>query len=192
MAALDRLEPRLDNPTDRRRVRPRSPSEALEPGRPPRGSAKRRRRKEKSESMGKFVRLISGVLTVIAIVLLLVGGALFYLNHVYVSPGPLKETKTIGIPRGEGRLKIASRLEQAGIISNRWVFIINHLGRSWVRGDRTDMKAGQYRFEAGVPMASVLSTVLSGRSFLHKLTFPEGWTSQQIVARVQADRKSVV
>ncbi|MEL7048220.1 MAG: endolytic transglycosylase MltG, partial [Pseudomonadota bacterium] len=54
------------------------------------------------------------------------------------------------------------------------------------RGDRTDLKAGQYRFEAGVPMASVLSTVLSGRSFLHKLTFPEGWTSQQIVARVQA------
>lgn len=189
MSALERLEPRLDMTTERRRVRPRSPSEVLEPGRPPQASAKRRERRKKSASMSRFVRFVSGVLTVVAIVLLLAGGAVFYLGHVYNSPGPLTETKTIGVPRGEGRLQIASRLEQAGVISNRWVFIINHLGRSWLKGDRTDLKAGQYRFEPGVPMAKVLSTVLTGRSHLYKLTFPEGWTSQQIVNRINAAPK---
>ncbi|MEO1207055.1 MAG: endolytic transglycosylase MltG [Pseudomonadota bacterium] len=132
------------------------------------------------------MRLISGVLTVIAIVLLLAGGTVFFLNHAHTAAGPLAEAKVVGIPRGEGRLQIASRLEQAGVISNRWVFIINHLGRSWLTGDNTDLKAGQYRFEAGAPMAQVLSSILSGRSYLKKLTFPEGLTSQQIVARINA------
>lgn len=186
MTALERLEPRLDATTGRHRPRPRSPSEAIEPGRPPRSPKRKRKGRPESGGIGRFVRLISGVLTVLAITLLLSGGTVVYLNHIYKQPGPLTAETNIVIPRGEGRLQIASRLESAGVISNRWVFIINHLGRSWLSGDRQDLKAGEYRFAAAAPMSEVLSTVLSGRALTYKLVFPEGMTSQQIVERLRA------
>lgn len=175
---------RPDVTTERRRVRPRSPSECLEPGRQPRQPKNRRKRSSEKKGVGRMVRLISGVMTVFAILLLLTGGAVFTLNHAYHSPGPLPDAKKITIPLGQGRLQIASRLESEGIISNRWAFIINHLARSVLSGSYSDMKAGEYRFAARAPMSEVLSTVLSGRSHSYRITFPEGWTSQQIVNRL--------
>jgi len=135
--------------------------------------------------MKTFIRRTSAALTVVAILMLLIGGSFVMLNYFYTVKGPLQETKTIAIPRGEGRLNIAARLEREGVIWNRWAFVLNHLGRNLLFEDRGDLKAGEYRFEPGARMSDVLRTVLSGRSFAYKVTFPEGFTSQQIVERLK-------
>ena len=48
------------------------------------------------------------------------------------------------------------------------------------------MKAGEYEFPAEASISQVLSILRSGRAIIHKVTVPEGWTSAQVVERVNA------
>jgi UPF0755 protein len=76
------------------------------------------------------MRFLSGLLTLFLVVMLGAGalGALLY--HQFEVPGPLNVSRVVTIPKGEGRIEIASRLEREGVISNRWTFIANFLARS--------------------------------------------------------------
>ena len=49
------------------------------------------------------------------------------------------------------------------------------------------LQAGEYLFQPAVSMKQVLDDLVSGRSVLHAITFPEGLTSQMIVDRLKAD-----
>lgn len=182
--SMRRLEPEL--PNSPRSIRPRSPAEMLEPSRAPGRPAGRRRRRE-TGTLSKWVRFVSSILTVALLVVALLGVAMFVLQHQFTSPGPLAEGGTVIIPRGEGRLEIAERLEREGIITNRWSFIVNHLLRSYFLGERLDMKAGEFKLEANASMESVMKTLVKGRSVQYKITIPEGLTSQQIVSRILSD-----
>ena len=42
------------------------------------------------------------------------------------------------------------------------------------------LKAGEYLFEAHLPMLSVLEKLVKGDVVYHKITIPEGYTSGQI------------
>ncbi len=184
--SVRKREPELPDPR-RGGIRPRSPAEMLEPSRAPARPKGGRRRRRESGSFSKWVRFISGTMTVLLLALAIGGMAVFVLQHQFSQPGPLAESRTLIIPRGEGRLEIAERLEREGVIANRWTFIVNHLVRSYLLGDRLDMKAGEFRIDANASMQKVLDTLVNGKSVQYKITIPEGLTSQQIVARLQAD-----
>ncbi len=182
--SVRKLEPELPDP--HRSIRPRSPAEMLEPSRAPARPRGRRRRRE-SGSFSRWVRFVSSVFTGIVLIFGVLGLGVFVLQHQFAAAGPLADERTVIIPRGEGRLEIAARLEREGIISNRWSFIVNHLIHARLVGERLDMKAGEFRLKAGASMKQVLNTLVEGRSVEYKITLPEGLTSQQIVARLQAD-----
>jgi UPF0755 protein len=176
------------NQPGRQAIRPRSPSEALEPGRAP---ARPRGGKIRNENrrVGGLVRVISGLFT-----LVLVGmggmaalGALLY--HLYERPGPLEVSRTVAIPKGEGRIEIAERLERDGVISNRWAFVASHLMQSWIgRGAKNlELKAGEYEIKKSASMREVVELIAEGKSVLYKISLPEGLTSQQIVERLKAE-----
>lgn len=170
-------------------VHPRSPSEALEPGRAPSRPARkqRKRRKPQSRRVSRFVRAVSGALTLSLVALLgavAIGSAL---SHQFNRPGPLKVTQTVSIPRGEGRIEIAQRLEREGVISSRYAFVAGYLMRSgWRTKPGMDLKAGEYEIKKGASMREVMDTLIEGKSVLYKVTIPEGLTSEQIVARLNA------
>jgi UPF0755 protein len=48
----------------------------------------------------------------------------------------------------------------------------------------SDLKAGEYLFDAGVSMREVLETLVEGKSILHQVTVAEGLTSAQIVQKL--------
>ncbi len=172
--------------TSGRSVRPRSPAEIIEPGRGPTRPKGGRMPRER-RAVGSFVRFVSGVLTLLFVVLAASGGTGLYLYDQYEQPGPLADAATVAIPKGEGRIQIARRLESAGVISNRWSFLVSHLMKGLVRGRRkTELKAGEYQFSANASMKTVLETIASGQSIAYKLTIPEGLTSQQVVARINS------
>ena len=54
-------------------------------------------------------------------------------------------------------------------------------------GAEDRLQAGEYMFEPAVSMEQVLEDMMSGRAVLHSITFPEGMTSDQVVARLIAD-----
>lgn len=165
----------------------RSPAERLEPGRAPRRPRGLDAR-EPSRVVSGVVRLISGVLTVSLVFMLLFGGMSFVIYNQYESPGPLEASRVVVIPKGEGRIAIAERLEKDGIISNRWTFVGGHLLQSFIgRKKNGELKAGEYEIKEHASMRDVIETLSEGKSILYKTTLPEGLTSEQIVERLKAE-----
>jgi len=169
-------------------VRPRSPAEMLEPSRAPirpNGSYE----PAQPQPMGGFIRFVSGVLTLLLVIMLAIGAVSALVYQQYERRGPLEVSRVVAIPKGEGRIEIATRLERQGIISNRWTFMASYLLRNALSDRPEDLKAGQYEIKKNASIADVLDTLVQGKSVQSKLTIPEGLTSQQIVERIrgQAD-----
>jgi UPF0755 protein len=181
---------RRDQPPNlgpRAAVRPRSPAEALEPGR---GPARPRSAKNRpaSKQVSGFVRFMSGLFTLALGLAIVTGAGVLVLYHIYEKPGPLETNLVLVIPKGEGRTEIADRLEKEGYISNRWAFMAVYLSQRYF-GPRAglELKAGEYDVKAGASMRDVLETLASGSSVGHKVGMPEGLTSQQVVERLKYD-----
>lgn len=141
--------------------------------------------------MNGFLRFIDGTLSFVFLSLVLVAAVAIWLRHSFNAPGPLTETAAIVVPKGDGALEIAERLEKSNVISDRRVFMLQYYAsRLYGRGggaENTSLKAGEYEFPKAASARYVLDTLTSGRSVLQKVTIPEGLTSQQIVDRLRAE-----
>ena len=167
-------------------VRPRSPAEALEPTRAPqrpRGAKIRRDRPR----LNRAVKWLSGLLTLMLLALAGAGGVAAYLVHQMDAAGPLDVTRAVAIPKGEGRIEIAARLEREGIINDRYSFVVGHIYQSWGNKKNFELKAGEYEIKRSASLRQVMETLVEGKSVQFKLTIPEGLTSQQIIERLKAD-----
>lgn len=113
----------------------------------------------------------------LSVAILLVSAAAFYGAHLFMSPGPLTEEKFIVLERGIGLRGTAALLQNETIISNQWVFI----GAAALTNRKASIKAGEYEFAPGIPMAGVLSKLSNGEVVDRAVTIPEGWTSYQVI-----------
>jgi UPF0755 protein len=181
---MNNTRPPWQEPPHRGGIRPRSPAEMLEPSRAP---IPPNRSSLASSPAGTLIRFGSGVLTVLLVIMFAVAGLGALLYHQYERPGPLSVSRVVAIPKGEGRIEIARRLEDEGIISNRWTFIASYLLKNAFGTKTGEFKAGEYEFKKSASMADVLAILTQGRSVLSKLTIPEGLTSLQIVERVRTE-----
>jgi UPF0755 protein len=153
---------------------PRSPRAALEPEHVP--PPKRRSRRVRHP----LVIAGNAIFTVLVVVAVTVGGALYVGKQRFETPGPLAQDKIVNIPRGLGIRDIADLLQREGVIDQPWVFI----GGVLVLKARGDLKHGEYQFTKGASLADVVSTIVENKVVLHTLTVPEGLTSEQIVAKL--------
>jgi UPF0755 protein len=176
-------------PTFRREgMRPRSPSEMLEPTRAPvHHYMAYEAAAPKTSAIGGLAKFGSGLLTLLLVIMIAGAGLIALLYHQFERPGPLEIGRVITIPKGDGRIAIATRLEREGVISNRWTFIASYLLQNTFGKKTGDLKAGEYEFKQHASMADVLDMLTQGRSVLYKLTIPEGLTSLQIVERIRAE-----
>src|SRR5262245_64328803 len=114
------------------RVLPRSPSEALEPSRPPRPRGGRLHRAPGRYSAS--VRVADGLLTFSAILLGMLGVVTVLFYSEFQRLGPLPDSKLTVVKKGEGARDIAQRLEAEGIISSQHIFIRYYVGRQLATG----------------------------------------------------------
>ncbi len=163
-------------------VLPRSPTEALEPQRPPEPPAQ----EEYEDDPHPFLRMFDGLLNFI-FMLVCVGAVVFYFVRLeFDRPGPLEVSAVLVVPKGESTTAIADRLAAEGIIADRRIFMTSIFYFMHLKGQGT-LKAGEYQFDKHATMRQVLDTLVEGKSISYKVTFPEGWTSQQIVERLAAN-----
>lgn len=161
-------EPSLPN-----RLSPRSPSEALKPTVAPPPPEKPERRR------GGLLAAVSGFLTlgVIAALGAMVVVTLF--NRQANEPGPLSADKVVVIPNRSGTSEIAQILAREGVIDHPNLFEL-----SARFGGKGPLKHGEYVFKAHASVRDTIETLANGRQVQHAITFPEGLTSEQIVARL--------
>ena len=137
-------------------------------------------RKRRRTSLGYI--LFSLFVTLLGIVVM-AGLALFYGNRQMLVEGPLSESKSVHIERGMSTKAIAARLYDERIISNERIFFLAALVNKKLGGS---LKAGEYEFAARDSMRQVLDKVSTGEALVHKVTIPEGLTSQQVLLRLAA------
>ncbi len=169
----------------------RSPSEQLEPTRPLARSKRRYRYAREPGRSSGLLRLVSGVFTVLLLLMAIVGGVALALQSWVNAPGPLAAGKAVVIPKGEGVHDIASRLEREGVIADRRLFIAGYLiakATAWGEKARPpQLKAGDYQIPEAASIRNVIDILSEGRTITHRVTVPEGLTSHQIVERLKAD-----
>ena len=179
-AGTDHAFPPTNDPAtskaEPRRISPRSPRLALEPERVPAPTRRSKRVRHPVVIAG------NAVFTFLVLVILGIGGALFFGKARFEAPGPLAQEKTVIIPRGLGTREIADLLQREGVIDQPWVFmggVIVMRAR-----EREGLKFGEYRFAPRASLSDVVDTITEGKVVQHTLTVAEGLTSEQIVARL--------
>jgi UPF0755 protein len=178
--------PRLEPEFRRGGIRPRSPSEMLEPSRPPAPPRKGNARSQSSTG-GPFIRFGSSIFTLLLAIMLGGLGVAALIYHEFERPGPLEIARTVVVPEGLSSNDISDLLEKDGIIANRWPFMIGFLAESRLGPKKKVLKHGEYLVKPRASMRDIIDLLAEGKAVQYKVTVPEGLTSRQIVERLRAD-----
>jgi UPF0755 protein len=122
----------------------------------------------------------NAIFTVLIVISIAVGTALFFGKQRFDAEGPLAEDKVVNIPRGLGIRDIADVLQREGVIDQPYDF----MGSVIALKARGELKYGEYQFGKHASIADVVDTIIEGKVVQHAITVPEGLTSEQIVARL--------
>ena len=163
-------------------VLPRSPTEALEPTRPPDPPE----RDAPEPDPHPFLRMLDGLVTFFFLFACVAVAVFYWVKVQFDQPGPLATSTVFVIPKGDGVSAIAERLERDGVIADRRIFMTSILYFMYLKGQGS-LKAGEYEFSKYASMRQVLDTLVEGKSIEHKVTLAEGLTSQQIVEKIRAN-----
>ena len=167
------MEEELRRNEEAARAAPQSPHEAIQPERVP---VPKKRRRETHP----LLAAVNGLLSLAVFAIIAGGIALYIGKQRFDAPGPLADDTSVIINRGDGVREIAELLQREGVISEQIVFVAG----IFLHNARNDLKAGEYLFPAHVSMSEALDLIREGRVVLHRVTIPEGLTSQQIVQRL--------
>ena len=109
------------------------------------------------------------------------GVASFVSLALFFMPGPAQSDVRIILPKGASLPAISRALAEGEMIRHPAIFRIG------VRlfGQARDLQAGEYEVPAGASHYQLMSLLVSGKTYLHAVTVPEGLTSQQIVELLQ-------
>jgi UPF0755 protein len=128
-----------------------------------------------------FARLATGVAAVV--VAAIVAGALFWYAVAADRSHP-QASEQLVVQTGTTFDEIASQLVAGGVIGNTLTFRI--LAR--LRDEDAVVRAGEYRFGPHVTQSEVLHALVTGGAQVAAwVTIPEGFTAEQIAARLQSD-----
>ncbi len=126
---------------------------------------------------------LSGLLTFVLALGLVGVGVLVWSVVESRKPGPLAEDKIVVIEREDDAGTIGEQLERAGVVDSALWFS----AMTMLDGGRSALKRGEYAFKAGVSLRQVEAELIAHKVVQHKLTIPEGLTSDQVVERLRDD-----
>ncbi|WP_404404360.1 endolytic transglycosylase MltG [Pelagibacterium halotolerans] len=145
--------------------------------------AEKTRKQKRRRSRNGFVEAINGLLSLVLLVLLIAAGAFVYAVMQFNAAGPFAEDRTFIVEPGNVLSTVAQRLEEQGLITNADLF--NYGSRFISRG--SNLKAGEFNIAARSSMLDIIRELTEGTPILHHVIVPEGFTSWQVVERVNAD-----
>lgn len=153
---------------------PKTANEALRPeaGTPP--------PKRSRASRSQVVVFMNFLVTLVLLVIVGAGLALYFGKQAFNEPGPSANADTFLVKPNTGVQEIADQLERRGLISDARVF---RLGVRAYDNDQS-LKAGEYEIKPQATMHEIMDLLKSGKSVMYSLTVPEGMTVEQAFQRV--------
>lgn len=123
------------------------------------------------------------MLWLVAVIVVVTGFLFYFRNQVYFSHGSDRDGQIFEIKKGEGNAEIASRLQQQGIVSGK-VYFYYYLR---TRGLSNKILPGNYQLSGDLTIPEVAIILTEQKNEFTKVTFPEGWTVQQMANRLTAN-----
>jgi UPF0755 protein len=123
------------------------------------------------------------VLITLAVLLFAASGFALYLRHEWRTRGRAADGGIVEIPRGLRTREILGLLHDQKVIRNGY----SALGYLFYSGARHRLQAGEYLFDQPLTIPEVIAKLTSGAVVLHKLTVPEGLTTEAIAHKWQED-----
>jgi UPF0755 protein len=117
------------------------------------------------------------------VIFLVIASAVYWAKNQYQNEGPLKSDISFEVKKGDRFRNVSAELAKQGIISNSIIFNV------WARYAKQDenLKFGNYLISSKSSMSEVLALITSGKAINEQITFPEGFTSYQIVERLKSN-----
>ena len=143
----------------------------------------RKARRQRRRSSNGFVDILNGLLTLLVLGLVILGGGFLYVASQYYGAGPSTEPATFRVETGNSLSTTANRLEEQGLISNALIF--SQFGGRVERN--VVIKAGDFNLPAGASMADILKELTEGDPIRYAVTIPEGWTSWEVIQRLNGN-----
>ncbi len=132
--------------------------------------------------MSGWLRLVGWALVTVSILVAVTGAAGWWVYREMIGPGPLAQARTVVIPPHTSLDKVADLLAKEGVVRQRLLFEASAI----LSGEASGLQAGEYEFPAGTSSLEASAIIASGKTVRHKLTIPEGLTSAEVIALVQA------
>lgn len=102
---------------------------------------------------------------------------------------PLNTTTEVYVVKPGTSLRgLAHELQQRGVIAEPYT--LTWLG--YVTGRSRRIKAGEYRFRAGITATELIDQVVAGRVVQYSVVLVEGWNFRQVMKRLEATPKLTV
>ncbi len=121
------------------------------------------------------------VLFFVALLVTLMGGAIYVGHTLIASTGPLDAPRNIVIPRGAGPATMAKVLHEEGVIAYPRLFRVALM----IDPTPKPIKAGEYEVPAHASMLGIIELLQSGKQVQRRLTVPEGMTTAEILDLVR-------
>ncbi len=129
------------------------------------------------------------LLALLAIALITILGSFLYLQHwAHSATGDESQLVMLNIPPGTSTETIAQDMEDAGIVSS--VFLMKAwLASERLFGEHYVLQAGEYELTRGLSPAEAIGKLARGEVVKYVVTIPEGLTSREITAILNADER---
>jgi len=101
----------------------------------------------------------------------------FILQAIYIPKSSSRtEDKLFLIEKGENLFQIANRLEQEGMIRNRFFFDFF----VFLKNSQSKLQAGEYSLNSSMNIIEIAHKIISGDTIKILITIPEGWNLRDI------------
>jgi UPF0755 protein len=117
------------------------------------------------------------------VIFLFIASLIYWAKNQYQDEGPLKSDISFEVKKGDIFRNVSADLAKQGIINNSVIFNV------WARYAKQDenLKFGNYMISSKSSMSDVLGLITSGKAINEQITFPEGFTSYQIIERLKSN-----
>lgn len=132
-----------------------------------------------------LIEILNGFLTLTVLAMLVVVGGLFFVASQFYGESTTPPDTTFQVQKGDTLSSVSERMANLNLISNRYVF---DFGRRFLADTQGTLRPGEYTIPPNASMNDILGQLLRGKPILYAITVPEGFTSWQVVQRLNEDK----
>ena len=125
-----------------------------------------------------FTRFVSFTL----IFIIVIGSLIWWGKAKYEAPQNIDSSHTFIIKPGESFDIISQNLSAQNLINNLYVF---KLGIIFTQNQKK-LKFGEYEIPKNASMNDIVNLIVSGKTKIHMLVIPEGFSTWQVIERIKS------